>query len=123
MKFITSRSSGAGGQNVNKVETRVCLRWAPFSSRFITENQRNRLIEVLEKKIDSQGFIQICCQEKRSQIHNRHLAETKLLNLINNAIIPSAPRLSTKIPYAKKLRRAEAKKLHSQKKQNRRFRP
>ncbi|MFN0201124.1 MAG: alternative ribosome rescue aminoacyl-tRNA hydrolase ArfB [Bacteroidia bacterium] len=115
----TSRSGGKGGQNVNKVETKVTLMWNPAQSALFTEDEKARLLEKLANKLDSEGYLQVSAQAKRSQLENRELAFEKLHQLIEKALIIKAERKKSKVPKAV-IAAIKKEKMHrSDKKANR----
>ena len=74
VSFVTSRSGGPGGQNVNKLETRVTVRFDVAGSPSLTEEQRQRLLERLATRITRAGFLQVTSQKHRTQGENREAA-------------------------------------------------
>jgi len=120
--FKTSRSSGAGGQNVNKVETKVTLLWNVRDSQLFTPEQKARIEYKLANRIQSDGFLQLSSSDSRSQLANKEDALAKLVDLLDKALLPIKKRIPTKIPRAKVLERLDRKKKQAAKKTDRRWR-
>lgn len=107
LEFI--RSSGPGGQNVNKVATAVLLRFDVNNSPSISEEVKKRLARLAGKRMSDDGILQIKSQSFRTQEKNRKEALDRLLLLLRKAAIRPKPRLKTTLSTAKKQRRFENK--------------
>jgi len=114
------RSSGPGGQNVNKVSTAVQLRFSVAGSPSLTEEVRVRLIKLAGKRVTSEGILVIDAQRFRTQLRNRQDAIQRLVDLIKKAAERPRLRRRTKPPTGIKERRLEAKRMRSQIKKQRR---
>ena len=118
-----SRSSGAGGQHVNKTSSRVEIFWNVLGSRALTDEQRSRLREKLASRLTTEGSIRVVASDMRSQSRNRELAEERLADLVRRALIVPRKRRATKPTRAAKEARLDSKKRHSTKKRDRRGAP
>lgn len=114
-----SRSSGAGGQHVNKTSSRVEIFWNTESSRALTEEQRARLREKLASRLTSEGSLRVVASDTRSQTRNRELAEQRLADLVARSLIVPRKRKPTKPSKAAKEARLESKRRQSSKKRER----
>lgn len=119
LEFRVSRSSGPGGQHVNKTDTRVEALLAIDHADFLDEGQKERVKQKLAKRISKEGYLAVVCQATRSQITNKERAIAKMTELINKAVEEEKPRKPTSIPKAVQEKRLKTKKEQSQKKQSR----
>ncbi|MEZ7527912.1 alternative ribosome rescue aminoacyl-tRNA hydrolase ArfB [Cloacibacterium normanense] len=121
LSFKTSRSSGSGGQNVNKVETSVTVLWKVEDSAVFTESEKERILFKLKNKINAEGILQTTVSESRTQLQNKKNAIEKIQELVNKSLIVPKKRIATKPSRAKVEKRLESKKKLSEKKENRKF--
>ena len=113
LAFEVSRSGGPGGQNVNKVSTRVTLRWSVAASRVLDEGRRARLLETLASRLTRAGELVIHCDETRSQAQNREAARLRLAELLRGALHVRKKRRASKPTRASRERRHEGKRRRS----------
>lgn len=118
-----SRSSGAGGQHVNKTSSRVEIFWNIASSRAISDDERSRLLAKLASKLTTEGSIRVVASDMRSQSRNRELAEERLADRVRRALIIPRKRRPTKPTRASKEARLEDKKRQAKKKKDRQQKP
>lgn len=116
LKYKTSRSSGSGGQHVNKVETRVELHFDVINSYVLTEDEKEIILEKLQNRISKEGILQVSSQAKRSQLLNKQFATNKFFNLLEKAVKPQKERIPTKPKKGMIERRLKKKKIQSAKK-------
>ncbi len=122
LSYKTSRSSGSGGQNVNKVETSVTVLWKVEDSTVFTESEKERILLKLKNKINAEGILQTTVSESRTQLQNKKIATERIQELVNKSLIVPKKRIATKPSRAKVEKRLESKKKLSEKKENRKFR-
>ena len=116
LRFEFSRSSGPGGQNVNKVETKVRLLFDVPNSSSLTADQRDRIGERLATRITRGHVLHVTSQRHRSREANRRATIERFTELLAEALAEEEPRLPTKVSTAQRRRRLESKRRRSQKK-------
>jgi len=115
--FTMSRSSGPGGQNVNKVNTKVTLKFDVVNSSVLTAEQKEVLAKKLASRMTKDGVLILTVQDKRSQLQNKEAVLFKLYELLTKAFTPRKARKATKPGKAAVRARIKAKKHRSEKKQ------
>jgi ribosome-associated protein len=119
LRFQFARSGGPGGQNVNKVETKVQVSFDVVGSPHLTDEQKKLILNSLGSKIIA-GTLRVSSQVSRSQIKNREDAQRRIITLLKNALRPRRKRLSTKPTGASRERRRAQKERRSEIKRQRR---
>ena len=117
--FQTSRSSGPGGQNVNKVNSRVELRFDIPNSVLLADKQKEVLQKKLASKLTSEGILIVVSQVSRSQLENKELSVHKFYHLISGALKPVKKRKPTRPTKSSEEKRLQKKKLQGEKKAQR----
>ncbi len=113
LRFEFARSSGPGGQNVNKVETKVTLLFDVRNSPSLSDERRTLVEERLSSRITKHGVLRITSQRHRTREANRRATVERFVDLLADALEEGEPRVSTKVPAAKRRRRLEDKKRRS----------
>ena len=114
LKFTASRSSGPGGQNVNKVNTRVTLWFDVVNSPSLLDHQKELIRNSLPTRINKEGILRVVSQKHRTQASNREEAIERFASLLRESLQEALPRKETEVPKAAKERRLVEKKHRGQ---------
>jgi ribosome-associated protein len=119
-EYKAVRSSGAGGQNVNKVSSKVVLTFTLATSEALSDDEKALIAQKLATRLNAQGQIVLQCDEDRSQLRNKTIVKRRFIDLLENALTVQAERKPTKVPRGVIKKRIENKRRASEKKQFRR---
>jgi len=117
--YKASRSGGKGGQNVNKVSSKVELLFSVDNSLLFTDEEKLLLNEKLQSRFNKDGLVQVICDEERSQYLNKEKAIERLMVLLTKALHKPKNRKATKPGKAAKAARLNAKRIQGEKKESR----
>jgi len=113
-KWEFFKSSGPGGQNINKVNTKVELRFNVIKSPSLSDTEKDQIMKKLVTRINNEGVLIITARSERTQLMNKKKAENKFYRLIAKALTIYPERKSTTPTKSSKIKRVEGKKLHGQ---------
>ncbi len=119
LQFKAIRSSGSGGQHVNKVATKVELQFNIENSGAFSNEEKVRLQKALASKLNKDGFLVMQCGETRSQFRNKELLKKRIVALLQFHLRPKKVRKKTKVPQSVKIKRLQMKRRNADKKANR----
>ncbi len=123
VSYRTSRSSGPGGQHVNKAESRVELIWNPLDSSCLDNRQKARIMINLGNRLTEKGELILASEKYRSQYRNKEDVVDRFLRLVSTALIPPKKRSPTRPTRASREKRIKQKKIRGEIKRSRRDRP
>ena len=109
LKFKAVRSSGAGGQNVNKVSSKVVLSFDVQASEGLNEEEKFRISEKISSRLTTEGILNLSCDEDRSQFRNKELVQKRFLKILQDALAVAKIRKATRIPKSAVRKRLKLK--------------
>lgn len=119
LTFKAVRSSGAGGQNVNKVSSKVMLSYDLNTSQALSDEEKELMVTKLKSKLTLENVLILNCDEDRSQLKNKEIVTKRFLELITKALVVPKKRKPTKVPRSVVEKRLKDKSSTSEIKQNR----
>lgn len=121
VRFVSNRSSGSGGQHVNKVSTRVELLFEVAASNVFSASDKSLILTRLKNRISKDGILRLACEESRSQARNKEIIFERFVTLIKDALRPIKKRKATKPSQSSVEKRLKKKKTQSEKKEARKI--
>ncbi|WP_318642463.1 alternative ribosome rescue aminoacyl-tRNA hydrolase ArfB [Flavobacterium ardleyense] len=119
LKFKAVRSSGAGGQNVNKVSSKVVLSFDLQASEGLNEEEKFRVSEKISSRLTTEGILNLNCDEDRSQFRNKELVQKRFLKILQDALAVAKIRKATRIPKSAVRKRLKLKSSRAEIKKGR----
>ena len=121
LQFKAVRSSGAGGQNVNKVASKVELTFSLDDSLGLSDEEKHLLKQTIASRLTNDNFLLLQCDESRSQHKNKTLVIERFFKVIEEGLVVPKQRKPTKVPKQVKIKRLKTKRIASEKKANRKL--
>lgn len=113
IEITTSRSSGPGGQHVNKTDSRISVRWNARNTTALDENQKNLIVQNLQSQLTESGDIIVHYSASRSQNQNKQMALAQLAHIVRKALFVPKKRVPTKVSKGAQASRLQSKMRHS----------